>query len=84
MTKTVVTRPVSACGVHDGEGGEVAAPAFDAHLYEQRNMVERCSNRLKRFRNLATRAMPIASPTTRPNSPSPPSRSGFDALQETH
>ncbi len=29
-------------------------PAFDAELYKQRNVVERCSNRLKQFRDLAT------------------------------
>ncbi len=30
-------------------------PAFDAALYKARNVVERCSNRLKQFRGLATR-----------------------------
>jgi transposase len=30
-------------------------PAFDAELYKQRNVVERCFNRLKQFRDLATR-----------------------------
>jgi transposase len=30
-------------------------PAFDAQLYKQRNVVERCFNRLKQFRDLATR-----------------------------
>ena len=30
-------------------------PAFDADLYKQRNVVERCFNRLKQFRDLATR-----------------------------
>jgi transposase len=30
-------------------------PAFDAALYKQRNVVERCFNRLKQFRDLATR-----------------------------
>jgi transposase len=29
--------------------------AFDAELYKQRNVVERCFNRLKQFRALATR-----------------------------
>jgi transposase len=28
---------------------------FDAELYKQRNVVERCFNRLKQFRDLATR-----------------------------
>lgn len=30
-------------------------PAFDAETYKQRNVVERCFNRLKQFRDLATR-----------------------------
>ena len=30
-------------------------PAFDPDLYKQRNVVERCFNRLKQFRDLATR-----------------------------
>lgn len=30
-------------------------PAFDPDAYQQRNVVERCFNRLKQFRDLATR-----------------------------
>ncbi|MFG2226554.1 hypothetical protein [Streptomyces sp. NPDC048644] len=30
-------------------------PAVDKHLYKQRNVVERCSNRLKRRRGITTR-----------------------------
>jgi transposase len=30
-------------------------PAFDGEVYKQRNVVERCFNRLKQFRDLATR-----------------------------
>ncbi|NYH93522.1 transposase [Actinopolymorpha rutila] len=30
-------------------------PAFDPELYRNRNVVERCFNRLKQFRSLATR-----------------------------
>lgn len=30
-------------------------PAFDAEIYRDRNVVERCFNRLKQFRGLATR-----------------------------
>lgn len=38
---------------HGSRGGR--PPAFDAELYKQRNVVERCFNRLKQFRDLATR-----------------------------
>jgi transposase len=30
-------------------------PAFDRQLYQQRNVVERCFNRLKQWRGIATR-----------------------------
>ncbi|WP_431908089.1 hypothetical protein [Amycolatopsis thermoflava] len=30
-------------------------PAFDSEAYKRRNVVERCFNRLKQFRDLATR-----------------------------
>ncbi|MFL6144183.1 MAG: transposase, partial [Labedaea sp.] len=40
----------TAQGSHGGR-----PPAFDADLYKQRNVVERCFNRLKQFRSLATR-----------------------------
>lgn len=30
-------------------------PAFDKHIYKQRNVVERCFNRLKTWRGIATR-----------------------------
>lgn len=30
-------------------------PAFDADAYRDRNVIERCFNRLKQFRDLATR-----------------------------
>ena len=30
-------------------------PAFDRHRYRQRNVVERCANRLKQWRAVATR-----------------------------
>ncbi|MGW5138160.1 hypothetical protein ACWEPH_03695 [Nocardia beijingensis] len=30
-------------------------PAFDTDVYKQRNVVERCFNRLEQFRDLATR-----------------------------
>ena len=30
-------------------------PDFDPHVYRQRNVVERCFNRLKQWRDLATR-----------------------------
>jgi len=57
-------------------------PAFDADLYKQRNVVERCFNRLRQFRGVATRYA-NAPPTTRQNSPSPPSSSGSEDLQDT-
>ncbi|GHE96998.1 hypothetical protein GCM10017786_32080 [Amycolatopsis deserti] len=56
--------------------------AFDAEAYQQRNVIERCFNRLKQFRGLATRYAKRAA-TTRPNSPSPLSSSGSDDLQDT-
>lgn len=40
----------AAQGSHGGR-----PPAFDAQLYKRRNVVERCFNRLKQFRDLATR-----------------------------
>jgi transposase len=40
----------AARGSHGGR-----PPSFDADLYKQRNVVERCFNRLKQFRDLATR-----------------------------
>lgn len=43
-----------------------AAPVFDAEVYKQRNVVERCFNRLKQFRDWPP-ATPNVLPTTRPN-----------------
>lgn len=40
----------AAKGSHGGR-----PPTFDAERYKQRNVVERCFNRLKQFRDLATR-----------------------------
>jgi transposase len=37
----------------DARGGR--PPAFDRDAYEQRNVVERCFNRLKQWRDLASR-----------------------------
>jgi transposase len=58
-------------------------PTFDPERYKQRNVVERCFNRLEQFRDLATRYA-NAPPTTKPASPSPPSSSGSDDLQDSH
>lgn len=51
-------------------------PVFDPEVYKQRDVVERCFNRLKQFRDLATRYA-NAPPATRQNSPSLPSCAGF-------
>lgn len=40
----------AAKGSHGGR-----PPAFDPELYKRRNVIERCFNRLKQFRGLATR-----------------------------
>ncbi|MGV9677979.1 IS5 family transposase, partial [Nocardia sp. NPDC003482] len=40
----------AAKGSHGGR-----PPAFDRETYTRRNVVERCFNRLKQFRDLATR-----------------------------
>lgn len=40
-------------GAKGSRGGR--PPSFDAHTYKQRNVVERCFNRLKQWRDLATR-----------------------------
>jgi transposase len=37
-------------------------PAFDKQLYKQRNLVERCFNRLKQWRGIATRYDKTAEP----------------------
>jgi transposase len=41
-------------------------PTFDHDIYADRNVVERCFNRLKQFRDLATRYANVP-PTTAPN-----------------
>lgn len=40
----------AARGSHGGR-----PPAFDVETYKQRNVVERCFNRLEQFRDMATR-----------------------------
>jgi transposase len=57
-------------------------PAFDAERYKQRNVIERCSNRLNSSATWPP-ATPNEPPTTTPNSPSPRSFSGSDELQDT-
>lgn len=47
------SHPSTRRAAHGSRGGR--PPAFDAELYKQRNVVERCFNRLKQFRDLATR-----------------------------
>lgn len=44
------------CARRRGRGSRGGrAPGFDAQLYRQRNVVERCFNRFKQWRDLATR-----------------------------
>ncbi|WP_148088832.1 hypothetical protein [Saccharothrix texasensis] len=52
-------------------------PDVDDERYEQRNAVERCFDRLEQFCGWPP-ATPHEPPTTRPNSPLPPSCSGCD------
>ena len=40
---------------HASKGSRGGRPTFDADLYKQRNVVKRCFNRLKQFRDLTTR-----------------------------
>lgn len=47
------TKPPIANGSAGRPGGR--APTFDRDAYKQRNTVERCINRLKQWRGLATR-----------------------------
>lgn len=37
-------------GAHGGR-----PPAFDAELYKRRNLIERCNNKIKQWRGIATR-----------------------------
>lgn len=52
-------------------------PRFDPHSYRTRNCVERCINKLKQFRAVATRYDCEAVPSTRAPSRSRPSGYGF-------
>ncbi|MFB7878540.1 hypothetical protein ACFC06_25115 [Nocardia sp. NPDC056064] len=56
-------------------------PVFEHEAYKQRNMVERCFNRFKQFRGLATRYAKRAV-YFQADSPSPRSSSGSDDLQD--
>ncbi|RZS43597.1 DDE family transposase [Herbihabitans rhizosphaerae] len=47
-------RDQQANRVRRGQGGG-RPPAFDPAIYKRRNVVERCFNRLKQFRAIATR-----------------------------
>lgn len=40
---------------YDEAAGEAGHAAFDRETYKQRNTVERCINRLKQWRGIATR-----------------------------
>ncbi len=54
-----MTRPARRCA--DAESGtpspsaSTRSPDFDQQIYRRRNVVERCFNRLKTWRDLATR-----------------------------
>ncbi len=45
---------IARCAARGSRGGHPSA--FDAELSKQRNVIERCVNRLKQFRDLATRS----------------------------
>jgi transposase len=46
----VTTRPTGLAAARPG-----GPPAFDKLVYKRRNVVERCFNRLKQYRAIATR-----------------------------
>jgi transposase len=56
-------------------------PAFDPAVYRRRNVVERCFNRLKQWRALATRS-PNGPPSTVPAWSSSPPSSGSNDRQD--
>ncbi len=54
--KTTIPERSDQIAVRQRKGARGGRPyAFDRTLYRQRNVVERCFNRLKQFRDLATR-----------------------------
>jgi len=54
--KTTIPERSDQIAVRQRKGSRGGRPyAFDRDLYRQRNVVERCFNRLKQFRDLATR-----------------------------
>lgn len=54
--KTTIPERSDQIAVRQRKGPRGGRPyAFDRNLYRQRNVVERCFNRLKQFRDLATR-----------------------------
>ncbi|GGR87426.1 hypothetical protein GCM10010169_34600 [Micromonospora fulviviridis] len=55
-------------------------PVFDKQLYKRRNVVERCFNRLKQCRSVATRYDKTAT-SYQATSPSPRYRNGCKALK---
>lgn len=50
---SLATRPAPGCGGRRRLGGR--PPAFDREAYRQQNTVERCINKRKQWRGLATR-----------------------------
>ncbi|WP_456302169.1 IS5 family transposase [Streptomyces anulatus] len=52
---TIPERADQAGNRHRGGSRVCRPPAFDKQVYKQRNVVERCFNRLKQWRGIATR-----------------------------
>jgi transposase len=60
--RAVIPQPSDQVGGHRMRRGRLGGrpPAFDNEAYKQRNTVERCINRLKQWRGLATRTDKLA------------------------
>lgn len=58
--RAVIPQPSDQVGYRLRRGRRGRPPAFDSEAYKQRNTVERCINRLKQWRGLATRTDKLA------------------------